>query len=63
MFQGASTPGRLIAPTKYWLATACEGISSFQRYSLNPATVALGLKTISAPLRPSSRAPSGKCRS
>ena len=44
-------------------ATAWAGCSSFQRYSLSPATVAEGLKTISAPARPSSRAPSGKWRS
>ena len=35
----------------------------FHRYSLNPATVAEGLKTISAPFNPRARAPSGKWRS
>ena len=29
-------PTRLIAPTKYPLATACAGCSSFQRYSRKP---------------------------
>ncbi len=45
------------------MATACAGCSSFQRYSLKPATVADGLKIISAPFKPRQRAPSGKCRS
>src|ERR1035441_7568113 len=39
------------------------GCSSFHRYSLRPATVAEGLKTISAPANPRARAPSGKWRS
>ena len=60
---GASTPTRLIAPTKYPFATACAGCSSFHRYSDRPATVADGFKTISAPFRPRMRAPSGKWRS
>src|SRR2546430_17581397 len=63
MSQGCSWPTRLIAPTKYPLATACAGCSNFQRYSESPATVADGLKTISAPFNPSARAPSGKWRS
>ena len=48
---------------KYPFATACAACSSFQRYSLCPAVVALGMKTISAPASPSARAPSGKWRS
>src|SRR5213075_238951 len=61
--QRCSCPARLIAPTKYPFATACAGCSNFQRYSDKPATVADGLKTISAPFSPSARAPSGKWRS
>ena len=56
-------PTLLIAPTKYSLATAAAGCSSFQRYDESPREVAEGLKTISAPFRPSARQPSGKCRS
>ena len=44
-------------------ATAAAGCSSSHRYWLRPATVADGLKTISAPLSPSARQPSGKWRS
>ena len=57
MFDSTSGPAN-----EQW-ATAWAGCSSFQRYSLRPATVAEGLKTISAPPRPSARAPSGKWRS
>ena len=53
-----SIPTRLIAPTKYMFATAAAGCSSRQMYSLSPRCVALGLKTISAPFRPSTRQPS-----
>src|SRR2546430_11147320 len=35
----------------------------FRSYSERPATVADGFSTISAPLSPRMRAPSGKCRS
>ena len=56
-------PTRLIAPTKYSLATAAAGCSSFHRYDDSPREVADGLNTICAPLSPSARQPSGKCRS
>src|SRR5579862_9376233 len=56
MFQGFSVPTRLIAATKYPLATAWAGCSSSHRYSESPATVADGLNTISAPLAEDSRA-------
>src|SRR5258706_15117765 len=62
MFHGASVPTRLLHPMKNPFATACAGCSSFQRYCDSPATVADGLKTISAPFSPRSRAPSGKWR-
>jgi len=48
---------------KYPLAAAWAGCSNFHKYSLNPATVAEGLYTISAPFNPRHRAPSGKWRS
>jgi hypothetical protein len=44
-------------------ATAAAGCSTRQMYSERPRLVADGLKTISAPLRPSARQPSGKWRS
>src|SRR2546428_12522816 len=62
MFQGGSVPTRLMQPMKYPFATACAGCSSFHRYCESPATVALGLNTISAPFSPRARAPSGKWR-
>ena len=40
-----------------------RGCSSSHKYSERPATVAEGLKIISAPFNPRARAPSGKCRS
>src|SRR6266545_2921605 len=39
-----------MAPIKYPFATACAGCSIRHRYSESPATVAEGLKTISAPV-------------
>ncbi len=56
-------PTRLIAPTKYSLATAEAGCSSRHRYCDRPRLVADGLNTILAPARPSARQPSGKCLS
>ena len=56
-------PTRLIAPTKYSLATAAAGCSRFQRYIDSPRLVADGLKTMRAPPRPRARQPSGKWRS
>ena len=56
-------PTRLMAPTKYWFATAAAGCSSSQSRFDRPRLVAEGLKTICAPFSPSSRQPSGKCRS
>src|ERR1700752_762758 len=51
-------PTRLIAPTKYSLATAEAGCSSRHRYWDRPRLVADGVNTIRAPARPNApRAP------
>ena len=56
-------PTRLIAPMKYSLATADGGLLELPQVADSPRLVADGLNTISAPLRPSARQPSGKWRS
>ena len=40
-----------------------KGVAANEKSDGSPVTVADGLKTISAPLSPRQRAPSGKCRS